>query len=140
MNEPEAPETTDISDAPEHRQQQLYFRELFQLKVQCEYTRRYRNILSAWVTRIAILRAVASSGSIAGWVIWRDYAFVWGAIIAASQLADALLDAIPFTARQKAANALLTDLDALFIEALYEWERVFSGKLTNTKSPNGAES
>jgi hypothetical protein len=131
VNETELPETIDVSEAPEHRQQQLYFRELFQLKVRCEYTRRYRNILSAWVTRIAILRAVASSGSIAGWVIWRDYAFVWGAIIAASQLADALKDAIPYTARQKAANALLTDLDALFIEALFEWEGVFSGKFTN---------
>ncbi|HLY46549.1 MAG TPA: hypothetical protein VKQ73_13285 [Stellaceae bacterium] len=131
MNEPAASELVDISEAPEHRQQQLYFRELFQLKVRCEYTRRYRNTLSAWVTRIAILRAVASSGSIAGWVIWREYAFVWGAIIAASQLADALRDAIPYTARQKASNALLTDLDALFIEALFEWEGVFSAKFTN---------
>lgn len=121
----------DVSEAPEHRQQQLYFRELFQLKVRCEYTRCYRNILSAWVTRIAILRAIASSGSIAGWVIWRDYAFIWGAIIALSQLADALRDAIPYTARQKAANALLTDLDALFIEGLFEWEGVFSGKFTD---------
>ncbi len=131
MSEPQDFEATDVSEAPEHRQQQLYFRELFQLKVRWEYTRRYRNILSAWVTRIAILRAVASSGSIAGWVIWRDYAFVWGAIIAASQLADALRDAIPYTARQKAANALLTDLDALFIEALFEWEGVYSAKFTN---------
>jgi hypothetical protein len=64
-------------------------------------------------------------------VIWRDYAFVWAAIIAASQLADALRDAIPYTARQKAANALLADLDALFIEALFEWEGVFSAKFTN---------
>jgi hypothetical protein len=103
----------------------------FSSKCKCEYTRRYRNILSTWVARIAILRAIASSGSIAGWVIWRDYAFVWAAIIAASQLADALKDAIPYTARQKAANALLTDLDALFIEALFEWESVFSAKFTN---------
>ena len=121
----------DASEAPEHRQQQLYFRELFQLKVQCEYIRRYRDGLTAWVTRFAVLRAVASSGSIAGWVIWRDYAFVWAAIIAAAQVADALRDAIPFTARQKAANALLTDLDALFIEGLFEWEGVFSAKFTN---------
>lgn len=64
-------------------------------------------------------------------MVWRDYAFVWGAIIAASQLADALRDAIPYTARQKAADALLNDLDALFIEALFEWENVFSAKLTD---------
>ena len=131
MNATEPFETSDVSETAEHRQQELYFRELFQLKVRCEYIRRYRNILSAWMSRIAILRAVASSGSIAGWVVWRDYAFVWGAIIASSQLADALRDAIPYTARHNAANALLTDLDALFIEALFEWEGVFSGKFSN---------
>jgi hypothetical protein len=79
VSDEEAFETQEAAEAPEHRQQQLYFRELFQLKVRCEYTRRYRDTLSTWVTRFAILRAVASSGSIAGWVIWREYAFVWAA-------------------------------------------------------------
>ena len=54
-----------------------------------------------------------------------------GAIIAASQLSDALKDVLPFTARQKSASALLLDLDALFIEALFEWESVYSAKFTN---------
>jgi len=55
----------------------------------------------------------------------------WGSIIAASQMADALKDAIPFTTRQKGANDLLTSLEALFIEALFEWECVFSAQFTN---------
>jgi hypothetical protein len=125
--------TAAESEAADHRQQDLYFNELFQLKVQCEYIRRYRNILSAWVTRFAVVRAIASSGSIGGWVIWRDLAFVWGAIIAVSQVSDALKDAIPYTARNKAATALLMDIDALFIEALFEWESVFAGSLTNVE-------
>ncbi len=119
------------SESQDHRQQDLYFNELFQLNVQCEYIRRYRNVLSAWVTRYAILRAVASSGSIGAWVIWKQFALVWGTIIAISQVSDALKDAIPFTARNKAATALLMDLDALFIEALFEWEGVFGGRFTN---------
>jgi hypothetical protein len=126
---------TDLATAEtepaDHRQQDLYWNELFQLKVQCEYIRRYRSFLSGWVTRFAILRAVASSGSIGGWVIWRDAAFVWGSIIALSQVSDALKDAIPFTARNKAATALLMDLDALFIEAFFEWEGVYAGLYTN---------
>lgn len=114
-----------------HRQQDLYFKELFQLKVHCEYIRRYRDALSKKVTAFAILRAVASSGGIAGWAIWREYAFVWGAIIAASQLADALKEVFPYTVRHRAANGLSRDLDALFIEAQFEWESVYSAKLTN---------
>jgi len=123
--------TTTEAEPPDHRQQDLYFNELFQLKVQCEYIRRYRNILSGWVTRFAVVRAIASSGSIGGWVIWKDLAFVWGAIIAVSQVSDALKDAIPYTARNKAATALLMDLDALFIETLFEWESVYAGAFTN---------
>jgi hypothetical protein len=121
---------TDV-EAQGHRQQDLYFKELFQLKVRCEYTRRYRDILSIRVTRFSALKAITSSGGIAGWVIFKEFAFIWGAIIATSQLADALKDVFPFTARQKAANALLSGLDALFIETLFEWEGVFSGKFTN---------
>jgi len=122
-------DTTD-TDAPNHRQQNLYFNELWQLKVQCEYIRQYREILSWWDTRFSFLRAIASSGGIAGWAIWKDYAFLWGAIIAASQLSDALKNVVPFTARQKAATGLLMEIDALFIETLFEWESVFSGKFT----------
>lgn len=114
-----------------HRQQQLYFREVFQLKVSCEYMRKYRDSISVPVKWFTGLRAVASSGGIAGWVIWKEYAFFWGAIVATSQLADALKDVFPYVTRQKAANALLMELDALFIEALFEWEGVFSGKFTN---------
>jgi len=124
-------ETSDEEVA--HRQQNLYFNELFQLKVRCEYTRQYRDRLAAWVTRFAIVRAIASNGGIAGWVVWKDLAFAWATVIALSQLADALQNVVPFAARQKATNALLFGLDALFIEALFEWESVFSGILSNTE-------
>jgi len=56
---------------------------------------------------------------------------IWGTIIALSQLSDALKDAIPLTARHKATIALVTSLDALVIEALYEWEGVFGGQFSN---------
>ena len=114
-----------------HRQQDLYFNELFQLKVACEYMRLYRNGLARWATRFAALRAIASSGAIATWAIVKSYPLVWGGIIAASQLADALRDVIPFTARHKAASALSMTLDALIIEALYEWEGVYAARFSN---------
>jgi len=114
-----------------HRQQDLYFNELFQLKVACEYMRLYLNDLSRWVTQFAVLRAVASSGAIATWAVVKSYPLVWGGIIAAAQLADALKEVIPFTARQKEAGALSMTLDALLIETLYEWESIYGGRLTD---------
>ena len=113
-----------------HRQQDLYFNELFQLKVACEYIRLYRNSLSLWVMRFAALRAIASSGAVATWAVVKSYPLLWGGIIAASQLADALQDVIPFTAQHKSASALSMTLNALLIEALYEWEGVYAARFT----------
>jgi hypothetical protein len=118
-------------EAAAHRQQDLYFNELFQLGVQCRYMRRYRNVLGRRVRQLEILRAVASSGAIATWAVVRAYPMIWASIIAASQLADVLKDVIPFTNRHKAANGLVVSLDALLIEALYEWESVYGGQFTD---------
>jgi hypothetical protein len=120
----------DIDTAP-HRQQDLYFTELVELKIACEYMRRYRNSLSRRLTFISAFRGIASSGAIAAWAIVQAYPLVWGGIIAATQVADALKDVFPLTPRQQAANNLLMSLDALFIEALYEWEGVYSGRYDN---------
>jgi hypothetical protein len=121
----------DHEAAAGHRQQNLYFNELFQLKIQCEYMRRYRNLLAGRVRRLEILRAVASNGAIVTWAIVQSHPMIWGTIIALSQLSDALKDAIPLTARHKATIALVTSLDTLVIEALYQWEGVFGGQFSN---------
>ncbi len=59
-----------------HRQQNLYWNQMIELKVEAAYIRRYRDDLGAKVTALATLKAVASSGGIAAWVIWKDYAFI----------------------------------------------------------------
>jgi hypothetical protein len=89
-------------------------------KVAAAYIRRYRDDLARQITRLATLKAVASGGGIAGWVIWKEYAFVWGTIIAVSQLANALKEVFPFTQNHKAASEhYLSQL---------EWENIFSGR------------
>ena len=125
-------------DAPDHeggphRQQNLYLTEVFQLIVARDYIRLYRNILERQMSWFNALRAIASSGAIAAWAVWRAHPLIWAAIIAASQVADALKDVFPFTARHKAANDLLASLEALPIEALYEAERVYAGEFTDSE-------
>jgi len=118
------------NEAAAHRQQDLYFNELFQLKMQCEYMRRYRNILARRVRWLEIVRAVAASGAIATWAVFQKFPLIWAGIIAASQLLDALKNVIPFTSRNQAASGLAESLDALVIDALYEWEGVYGGQFT----------
>ena len=112
------------------RQQQLYWVQMVELKVAACYIRRYRDYLSNWVTAVGTLRAVASSGAIAAWALWQEYAFVWGAIIAASQVGDALRDVFPFTKKHKAAGEHTITLNRLLIDAQLEWENIFSGHYT----------
>ncbi len=76
---------------------------MVEIKVAASYMRRDRDDLGVWVTRLGTLKAIASSGGIAAWVIWKEYAFLWAAIIAASQVADALRDVFPFAKTHKAA-------------------------------------
>jgi hypothetical protein len=60
-----------------HRQQNLYWNQLIELKVAAGYIRRRRDDLGKKVTALATLKAVASSGGIAAWAIWKEYAFLW---------------------------------------------------------------
>jgi len=113
----------------ENRQQALYWAEVVQLKVDCGYIRRYRDSLAATVTRYTVIRAVVSVSALGTWAVVKAYPMVWGGIIAASQIADALQNAIAYTARLRGATALSFALEALFIDCLMEWEDVFAGRI-----------
>jgi hypothetical protein len=58
---------------------------------------------------------------------------LWGGIIAAAQVADALQNAIPFAARFRGTNALSATLDALFIDCQMEWEEIYTGALAESE-------
>ncbi|MGA3040398.1 MAG: hypothetical protein ABSF54_06350 [Bryobacteraceae bacterium] len=117
--------------ATSHRQQNLYWNQMIELKVEAAYIRRYRDALGRKVTALATLKAIASSGGIAAWAIWKEYAFLWGTIIAASQVADALKEVFPFTKAHKAACDHAISLNSMFIDAQLEWESIFSGRYTD---------
>jgi len=101
------------------------------LKADASYIRLYRDSQGRWVTGLGALKAIASSVGIAAWVIWRDYSFVWGAIIAAAQVADALKDVFPFAKKYKAASVHAMTLDYLFNDTQLEWENILSGRYTD---------
>lgn len=93
---------------------------MIELKVEAAYIRQYRDELGRKVTALGVLKAVASSAGIAAWAIWKEYAFLWGVIIAASQVADALKEVFPFTKTHKAACDHAISLNSMFIDAQLE--------------------
>lgn len=111
-------------------EQRMYWQEFVKLKSDAYYVRDYRNSLGRWVTATATIRAIASSGSIAAWVIWRRYAFIWASIIALSQLADALKDVFPFYKRRAALSRWVRQLDRMFVFAQRDWEDIAGSRCT----------
>jgi hypothetical protein len=54
---------------------------------------------------------------------------VWSGVIVAAQVADALQNAMAFTARYRGTSALVNTLDALLIDCQMEWEDIYAGRL-----------
>lgn len=112
------------------RQPDLYWKNLQQIKTAAIFIRLYRNRLNRYVKGLEILRAVASSAAIGGWVIWRDYPLLWSSIIVAAQIADALKGVFPFAKLHRAAGDLTIAMETICIDAEDEWESIYMGNLS----------
>lgn len=112
------------------RQQVLYWSHLVQLKVSAEYIQLYRDLIGRQIWWFDVARAVTSSGAIAAWAVVKAHPLLWGAIIAASQLADVIKGTLPLAKRYEGACQLSMSLDAMFIDVQFEWEAIAAGRLT----------
>lgn len=117
-------------DTPSKRQPYLYWKQLEQLKAASICIRLYRDRLGWRVRVVEIIKAVASSGGIAGWAVFREYPLVWASIIAAAQFLDAIKNVFPFAKNHKAASNLTVAFELLWIDAEEEWESIYAGKLS----------
>ena len=115
------------SDAGLHRAQARYWNQMVELKGLAVLIRLYRDDQARWISRLGIVKALAASSTIAGWSIWKDYALVWGIILALSQLLDAIKEYLPHQKQQRAASDLAAMAESLFIDAQFDWDRVFDG-------------
>ncbi len=111
------------------RIQQLYWKQLIQLKVECEYVRRYQAVYRWWVTRIDVTKAVLSVGALGGWAATQVSPMIWGGVIVAVQVANAVQNILPTSKHYQTLSALVIVLDTLFITALGEWEEIQAGRV-----------
>jgi hypothetical protein len=111
-------------------QQTRYWNEMVQLKVHIFYLSYHCRSADQRDFWLNCVTAVASSGSIAGWAIWESYGFVWGFVIAISQVIMAVKHLLPYAARKAATNNACKDLERQFIKAESDWYNVAEGMLT----------
>jgi hypothetical protein len=103
------------------------------LKRDALYISRYHGQVESIDRNINIFSALASNGSIAGWIIWKDIGFVWGAVIAALQALNASKPYLPFRKRMVALANLGPELEALALVAETDWLKVSQGQLTDAE-------
>jgi hypothetical protein len=111
------------------RQSDLYWRQMEQLKAACVCMRLVRNRYARRVRTVELIKAVASSGAVAGWFATDSLKLTWAIIIAAAQLLDVVKEVFPFTRLHRQAAALTVALETLFIEAEDDWEKIYVGKI-----------
>jgi hypothetical protein len=112
------------------RQADLFWRQIEQLKAAAVCIRLHRDQLARYVRVIEVVKAVSSSGAVAGWFAFDAYKLLFGCVIAAAQLLDVLKDIFPFAKEHKQAAGLTVALELILIDAEAEWERIHLGKIS----------
>lgn len=113
-----------------HGAQEAYWQQLTTCKIVSCYVRLYRDGQTRWIKGVGIFKALATSGTIGAWAVWKEYAFVWGVVLALAQVIDAIKEYIPQTKGQRAASEFVQAMENLIIDARFEWYSVFNGDLT----------
>lgn len=108
--------------------QERYWKELYQLKVHINYIEAHILEAETHDRHIKIFMAITSSASIGAWAIWRELSFVWGGIIALSQVLAAINPHLPHKTRLKTYSSMLHELEELFIMSEAKWHDIALGK------------
>ena len=112
-------------------EQRQYWNQLVELKFAVNYLQAYHGQYDRNQTTLAVGLAIAGNGSIAAWVIWKDYPMVWACIIAASQLVTAIKAWLPWERRLKPVVAAKREIEAVFFAAETRWYSVREGLMTS---------
>ena len=105
--------------------------------VQCKYYFQIYKTNAARTDRLlSVIIAIISSASVASWLIWQRWTFVWAAIIAISNILAILKPYLPYEKRVSSISYMLPELKTLIndVEHYYNFivnENVSDGDINN---------
>ncbi len=117
--------------SPENQYQLNYWNELYQLKADLFYLDEYFAQTEATNKRINMAVAAISSVSMGTWAVWQEHQTVWAALIAASQVFNAIKAYFPYKKRLEILPGLRRDLEEVFLFTDRRWYDVAESKLTS---------
>ena len=116
--------------------QKQYWNLMVQTKSSTFYLDIYAESIYKRERNINIFCAVASSASIAAWAIWTNLAYVWGFIIAISQVITVVKDFFPYAKQLKVLKQYVEEMKNVYINIERDWFRVAEGELTEREVNN----
>jgi len=108
--------------------QEKYWQELYDLKVHTTYFEIYLLQTEKINTYINAFLAITSSSSIASWVIWKEYAFLWASIIVISQFITAIKEFLPYNSRITPISKVLKEMELLSLKYEEQWFYIADGQ------------
>ena len=113
--------------------QEHYWKEFHRLKVHVCLLELHLGKTEAIDRALKIFLAVTSSASIGGWVVWKDFAFMWSVLIAGSQVVNAVRQFLPYKERLRTCSGLLNDLEELLVHVESRWLDIAAGELSEAE-------
>jgi hypothetical protein len=113
--------------------QSQYWKEIYQLKVHIAFIELLLERSERVDRGLKIFLAVASSSSIGAWTIWTHLSWIWAAIIAGSQVINAIIQYLPYKSRIKTYSSLLNELEEIMIQGEFKWHAIADGRMTESE-------
>jgi hypothetical protein len=112
-------------------QQLRYWNYLVQTVGHSRYLQYYKEYCDDIERRIAIVAAVTSSASIAGWAIWQHLSWLWACIIASSQVLGAVRSYLPYARMAETLRETTPAFKSLAMRIEARWFRVADGSFSD---------
>jgi hypothetical protein len=125
--------SSQVLYALQMNEQERYWAFLVQTYGHTRYLHKYLERCESIDRNISMYTAIASSASIGGWVIWQQAGWVWGTIIAISQVIGAIRKFLPYSTQAEKLRSLDSHYARLLTRIEGEWFRVRSSLLTEAE-------
>lgn len=99
------------------------------LQYLCVYNQHSKEIK----TIIDVFIAFASSASIASWILWEKYAFLWSGIVVASQVINVIRPYLPFEKRYNICDPFILEVTLLYDSIENDWRNLNIKNYTDEK-------
>ena len=110
---------------------------MYQDLVKAKYYFQFYKSQAARTDRIlSIIIAIISSASVASWLIWQKWTFVWAAIIALSNILTILKPYLPYEKRVSAVSYMLPELKTLINDVEHYYNFIVSENINDADINN----